>query len=142
MRLWSVHPRYLDAKGLVALWREGLLAQNVLRGKTTGYKNHPQLNRFKNTDNPLGAIAGYLRGVVAEADKRGYNFDSGKIVTKRINSKLPVTHGQVAYEFQHLLSKLKVRDPQSYQQLKMLEKIAVHPLFKQVRGGVADWEII
>ena len=37
MRLWSLHPRCLDAKGLVALWREGLLAQEVLRGKTRDY---------------------------------------------------------------------------------------------------------
>ena len=36
MRLWSLHPRYLDAKGLVALWREGLLAQAVLKGQTKG----------------------------------------------------------------------------------------------------------
>ncbi|WP_368086417.1 pyrimidine dimer DNA glycosylase/endonuclease V [Nitrosomonas sp. Nm34] len=26
MRLWSIHPKYLDAKGLLALWREGLQA--------------------------------------------------------------------------------------------------------------------
>jgi len=25
MRLWTLHPKYLDARGLVALWREGLL---------------------------------------------------------------------------------------------------------------------
>jgi hypothetical protein len=43
MRLWSLHPQYLDPQGLVALWREALLAQAVLRGKTRGYKHHPQL---------------------------------------------------------------------------------------------------
>ena len=75
MRLWSIHPKYLDAKGLVALWREGLLAQNVLLGNTKGYKNHPQLIRFKNSENPYGAIAEYLRYVVNEADNRGYNFN-------------------------------------------------------------------
>lgn len=32
MRLWSLHPSYLDAVGLVALWREGLLARKVLQG--------------------------------------------------------------------------------------------------------------
>ena len=83
MRLWSIHPCYLDAKGLVALWREGLLAQNVLIGNTKGYKNHPQLIRFKNTNNPLGAIACYLRDVVDEADKRGYNFNRNKIVNNK-----------------------------------------------------------
>jgi carboxyl-terminal processing protease len=29
MRLWSLHPKYLDAQGLVALWREALLAKAV-----------------------------------------------------------------------------------------------------------------
>ena len=47
MRLWSVHPKYLDSKGLVALWREALLAKQVLEGGTKGYRNHPQLDRFK-----------------------------------------------------------------------------------------------
>ena len=32
MRLWSLSPRYLDVKGLVAVWREGLLADAVLLG--------------------------------------------------------------------------------------------------------------
>ena len=30
MRLWSIAFHYLDAKGLVALWRETLLAQEPL----------------------------------------------------------------------------------------------------------------
>jgi hypothetical protein len=37
MRLWTLHPRYLDSQGLVALWREGLLAQAVLRNRTRGF---------------------------------------------------------------------------------------------------------
>ncbi|HKX52383.1 MAG TPA: pyrimidine dimer DNA glycosylase/endonuclease V [Nitrosospira sp.] len=37
MRLWTLHPRYLDTKGLVAAWREALLAQKVLSGLTSGY---------------------------------------------------------------------------------------------------------
>jgi len=44
MRIWSLHPKYLDSKGMVALWREALLAKQVLLNKTKGYKNHPQLN--------------------------------------------------------------------------------------------------
>jgi hypothetical protein len=67
MRLWSLHPKYLDARGLVALWREGLLAQAVLRGRTNGYVHHPQLERFRAESSPLGAIADYLRGVHGEA---------------------------------------------------------------------------
>jgi hypothetical protein len=141
MRLWSIHPHYLDAQGLVALWREGLLAQNVLLGTTKGYKNHPQLTRFKNTNNSIGAIASYLRYVADEADRRGYNFNRSKIVHKNIKSKILVTSGQVAYEFKHLLEKLKERDPDLYKQLQLVNRIKVHPMFKKVSGNVEDWEM-
>lgn len=142
MRLWSLHPELLDVKGLVALWREGLLAQHVLLGKTKGYTNHPQLTRFKQSRNPLGAIASYLRHVADEADRRGYNFDRSKIVNKRFMSQLPVNSGQVDYELQHLMKKLKQREPERYLLLKQANKIKLHPLFKKVRGGVEEWEVI
>lgn len=140
MRLWSIHPGYLDAKGLVALWREGLLAQNVLRGNTKGYRNHPQLERFKHTGNPMGAMASYLRCVLDEADGRGYHFDRNKIERKFIRTRLPITEGQVEYEFRHLLRKLKERDVGLYQRLIKIKKIELHPIFRRVRGDVADWE--
>jgi hypothetical protein len=142
MRLWSIHPGYLDAKGLVALWREGLLAQNVLIGNTRGYKNHPQLKRFKNTNNPLGAIASYLRCVIDEADKRGYNFNRSKIINKKNKSKIPITSGQVEYEFKHLLGKLKQRDLVLYKKIKLIKRIKVHPIFNKVSGNVEEWEKI
>jgi len=142
MRLWSIHPEYLDAKGLVALWREALLAQNVLLGNTKGYKKHPQLKRFKNSGNPLGAIAYYLRSIIDEADRRGYNFNKSKIVNKRIKSRMSVTNGQVEYEFKHLLGKLNERDQDLYHQLKTVKKIKVNPTFKKIRGNVEDWEKI
>lgn len=141
MRLWSVHPRYLDARGLVALWREGLLAQKVLQGKTLGYKSHPQLIRFKNTDNPVGAVARYLRSVVGEADNRGYNFNVKKIADENLKRKIPVTKGQLEYEFRHLLSKLKERSPELHIRLKKIEIIEHHPLFRKVEGDVEAWEI-
>ena len=142
MRLWSLHPKYLDTKGLVAQWRETLLAQNVLLGNTKGYKNHPQLIRFKNTRNPQGAIATYLRHIADEADKRGYNFDRVKIINRRFNNLITVTSGQVAYEYQHLLNKLEIRDPERCRELKALKRIELHPLFTKVRGAIADWEIV
>ena len=141
MRLWSIHPRYLDTKGLVALWREGLLAQKVLRGETRGYRNHPQLIRFRQTTNPLGAIATYLRAVADEAENRGYRFDRSKIVRNRFSGDIPVTSGQMRYEFEHLLHKLKRRDPGKFKSLKQLRNIALHASFRRVRGDVADWEI-
>lgn len=142
MRLWSIHPRYLDSKGLVALWREGLLAQKVLLGNTNGYKHHPQLNRFKDTSNPPGAIATYLRYVLDAADNRGFSFDGSRIVNKRYRGKLLVTDGQLEYEFAHLLAKLKLRAPDLYRRLRGAARIEAHPMFRRVRGGVEGWEII
>jgi hypothetical protein len=142
MRLWSIHPGYLDAKGLVALWREGLLAQKVLRGNTKGYINHPQLTRFQNTRNPVGAIAGYLECIIDEADNRGYKFDRSRIINKRFNGNLHVTSGQLKYEFTHLLGKLKKRDPELYKRIKNVKRIKHHPLFIRVSGDVEDWEVI
>ena len=142
MRLWSINPEYLDAKGLVALWREGLLAQKVLLNETTGYKNHPQLIRFKKTKNPLGAIASYLRYVEAEAKRRDYHFNADKIVNRRITTKISVTSGQLEYEFRHLLNKLKKRDPALYKKLKSTKKIKLHPLFILKKGEIEEWEIV
>ncbi len=142
MRLWSIHPKYLDSKGLVALWREGLLAQNVLLGNTRGYKNHPQLIRFKNTNNQSAAIACYLRSVAEEADSRGYNFNRNKIVDMIFKDKILVTKGQLHYEFEHLLKKLKNRDQDLYRKFENLYDVEPNPLFNVVIGDIEDWEII
>lgn len=141
MRLWSIHPKHLDSKGLVALWREGLLAQKVLEGKTSGYKNHPQLIRFKNTIDPIGAIASYLRVIANEADRRGYNFDRSKIINKKLQSRINVTSGQMEYEINHLLSKLKKRDPNQYRKLQNIKTIEVHPQLIQIKGKIEPWEV-
>jgi len=142
MRLWSLHPKYLDAKGLVALWRETLLAKHVLEGKTKGYKNHPQLNRFKDSRNPLSSINFYLKEIHIESVKRNYNFDKSKFSSRARPGKMTVTRGQLEYEFEHLLRKLKVRDISLYKELKCEDRIMTHPLFKIVKGGIESWEVI
>lgn len=142
MRIWSLHPKYLDSKGLVALWRETLLAQNVLLGKTKGYKNHPQLLRFKQCDDPVSAIGHYLTLVCEEADRRGYHFNKAKIVSHKPTPAINVTSGQVRYEFEHLLNKLRLRDPERFLTLKDRKRIEVHPLFNKVRGNIEEWEVV
>ena len=169
MRLWSFHPKYLDAKGLVALWREGLLAKAVLEGKTRGYTHHPQLVRFREHPDPLGAIQAYLRVVLEEATRRGYKFDPEKVgggekeverQHKSVNgpphklkgpqemegnlhvTPILLTSGQLAYEWDHLLQKLKTRDPVRYQRLKHLSAIDPHPLMRLTPGPTASWEIV
>lgn len=142
MRLWSLHPRYLDPKGLVALWREGLLAQAVLAGRTRGYRNHPQLARFLESPSPTGHIAAYLRLVHAEAIRRGYSFDAGRIDRGGDVGTLPVTDGQLGYEWVHLAGKLRARAPRWLDQLGPVELPEPHPLFRVRSGGVAGWEVI
>src|SRR5208283_2242181 len=94
MRLWTLHPKYLDARGLVALWREALLAQKVLRGAARGYRHHPQLRRFSGQKNPPATLAAYLGAVHEEAGRRKYRFDASKIGRRRVRGKLKETHGQ------------------------------------------------
>ena len=142
MRIWTLHPKYLDAKGLVALWRETLLAKHVLEGKTKGYRNHPQLIRFMNTEKPLEYINSYLTAIFIEASSRGYNFDGNKIDRKIKPVRIYVTCGQVEYEVKHLLKKLKVRDRIFYKELLTVKKIKTHPIFKVKRGAIENWEIL
>lgn len=140
MRLWSLHPKYLDAKGLTALWREALLAQSVLSNKTNGYKNHPQLTRFKNCDDPMGAIGDFLDTVYMESVNRGYNFDITKIATIRPVIKIPVTQGQIEFEYDHLKEKLAKRDLKYFMKAEIIGRPEVNPLFEVVDGEIECWE--
>ncbi len=143
MRLWTVHPRYLDAKGLVALWREALLAKAVLEGKTRGYRNHPQLVRFREHPQPVPAVCEYLRCVLAEAGRRGYRFDAGKIPAQPVAvATIEETSGQLDYEWRHLCTKLAVRDPVRLESFRAIERPDPHPLFTVVPGGVRSWEVV
>ncbi len=141
MRLWSLSPKYLDRQGLLAVWREGLLAKNVLAGKTKGYKNHPQLDRFKKSGDALAYIDSYLFGIYQEAEARGYKFSVEKIKNLKIlNKKIKVSSGQIEYEFSHLLKKLKARDIKRYREVRGIKKAEVNNLFKVVEGDIEDWE--
>ena len=142
MRLWSLHPRYLDSKGLLALWREALLAQAVLNNQTRGYRNHPQLTRFRQHSNPQGAIATYLRAIHAEAVRRGYDFDEAKIRPVRVRTSIPVTRNQLRYELAHLQQKLRRRNLAAYMRTKDITRLVPHPLFKVHRGPIEPWEKI
>jgi hypothetical protein len=140
LRLWSIHPKYLDAAGLVALWRESLLAQKILKEETKGYKDHPQLKRFRMHLHPQEAIARYLMEIWEESRRRGYNFDRKKIGVENTTVEIPVTRGQLRYEFDWLLDKLKKRDRNRYSQLRSVKRIECHPAFEIIEGGIEEWE--
>ena len=142
VRLWTLHPKYLDSRGLVALWREALLAKAVLSERTRGYKYHPQLLRFRSHPQPRRAINFYLAQVLAEAVARGYSFDLKKVGPVRRVARIPVPSGQVEFEWQHLMKKLRRRAPKSYRYGRSAGTPKCHPLFRRTTGSVAPWEII
>jgi len=140
MRLWSLHPKYLDGQGLVALWREALLAQAVLAGRTRGYQHHPQLRRFQETAAPRIYIAEYLRVVQMEGTERGYRFDANKIGSGGKIATLDVTEGQLAFEWEHLRKKLHERARRWLRELRGVDIPEPHPLFRAVDGAIEAWE--
>ena len=147
MRLWSINPLYLDWKGLGGLWRESLLAQAVLLGKTRGWRNHPQLIRFKKHEDPVSAIGFYLLKIHEEALRRGYSYDKSKIsrLVKKVEP-IRITKGQLKYEFKILKERLSKRAPKNYQELLNLESTdgfeypSPHPIFVVIDGEIEPWE--
>ena len=142
MRLWSIHPRYLDSKWLVACWREWLLAKNVLLWNTKWYKNHPQLNRFKASFDQIQSIDAFLYQIYLEAKNRGYNFTLSKITPISPIWIINVTRWQLDYEFKHLLNKLELRDNYKYEELKNEKNIETNSIFNIVEWWIENWEII
>lgn len=150
MRLWSLHPRYLDRPGLTAAWREALLAQAVLAGRTRGYTAHPQLERFRGCADPLLAVGVFLSVLQQEATERGYRFDLTRVdrpprrgmPTDEWVGSVPVAMGQVGYEWGHLMGKLRRRSPRDADRWAStpVREVEVHPLFLVVPGPVATWE--
>jgi len=143
LRLWSLDPKYLDWKGLNALWREGLLAQAVLLGRTKGWKKHPQLTRFKNHNQPIHALGFYLLKIYEESRRRGYKYSKFKIAqpTNKVNP-IELTSGQLIYESNILIERLKKRSPEKYHEIIILfaNHLDPHPLFIVVEGEVEFWE--
>ena len=140
MRIWTIHPKYLDPQGLVAVWREALLARAVLRGETTGYRHHPQLIRFQSHAAPRSAINAYLNAVYIEAESRGYAFNRRKIGPVRTIARIESTDGQLQYEWRHLMGKLSARSPTHYRRWRGVTSPESHPLFIIKRGAVESWE--
>ncbi len=140
MRIWTIHPRYLDRQGLLALWREGLLAQAVLMGRTLGYTAHPQLIRFSDRVSPVESIATYLEGVYAESERRGYRFDRTRIAPHLSTEPIQETRGQLMYEWEHLKAKLRLRSYDHFILIRDLKEPEQHPLFEIIPGEIREWE--
>ena len=143
MRLWSLHPRFLDARGLIALWREALLARKVLKGETKGYVHHPQLVRFRAAPEPLSCIETYLDGVYRESlARRGYHFDKKKLGECLVPCRITVTSGQMHYEMERIREKLKARDILACERISGIKEPEPHPLFQIIPGPIEPWEVV
>jgi len=141
MRIWSLHPKFLDQPGLTACWRETLLAQAVLAGRTRGYRSHPQLERFRGTADPIASICWYLHGVADEADDRGYRFDRTRIDrTATPSPVIEVNRGQLDYEWSWLRRKLSIRSPTWLHRWSDVDQPELHRSFVLVEGPIASWE--
>lgn len=142
MRLWSIHPKYLDAQGISGQWREALLAQKVLQGRTKGWRNHPQLIRFKEHRNYMDAIGYYLLKIYEESVNRNYIFNKNKIIKTNVNpAKIQITSNQIEYEYKLLMERLKKRSPIKYNENLGKDVIIFsHPLFVIVEGDIELWE--
>ncbi len=140
MRLWSLHPSYLDTQGLVACWREGLLARAVLQGKTKGYRHHPQLLRFSSQPEPIAALDQYLSAILEQAILRGFAFDSARIAVPSVHASIPVTDGQLRFELEHLKAKLIHRDIRQYEKLSQVVHPQPNPFFHVISGDIEPWE--
>jgi hypothetical protein len=144
MRLWSLEASCLDSKGLVAAWREGLLAQKVLEGGTKGYRNHPQLERFSARPDGQRLLALFLAELEAEARRRGYAFDREKIhgfgAGGRKPARIRVTEGQLRYEYELLRSKLELRDRAWLAKLPPYGEVGAAGVFEVVPGLIEVWE--
>jgi hypothetical protein len=140
MRLWTLHPQHLDPNGLTALWREALLARQVLLGRTRGYRFHPQLDRFRAHADSAAAIAFYLRGIAEESVRRGYRFDLSKVDLQAPACRIVEASGQLLFEWTYLLAKLAQRSPPWHERQAGRALPAAHPLFEIAPGPVAPWE--
>ena len=127
--------------GLGAQWREGLLAQKVAEGKTKGWRNHPQLDRFKCHSKPMEAVGFYLKELHVESIKRSYKYNYSKILyPDAVVDLVNLTFGQLQYEFDLLQERLKVRTPEKYEKNTRIKKLQAHPLFNIVHGLPEKWE--
>lgn len=156
MRLWSIHPEYLDRAGLLGLWREALLAQQVLHGLSEGYKNHSHMQRFYALpkEDAMQHMSDYLFYIWQEGKLRGYKLNVNNIKDPRNDEPhimvvpdtlFTVTSGQLALEYQILRMKVKERDPRHFERLQNFptHKMWVpkpNPVFTLIHGKKEFWE--
>ena len=134
MNLWSFHPKYLDEKGLRAVWQDALFAQNVLSGRIKDHrKYYPQLMKFNNYFEPLAAIGAYLGFIYDDGVERGIIFQEHKIMhrSKRENI-FQVDRERLEDEFEQYKRKMQTVSMLQTAKLRQVSKVEPHPIFEVV----------
>jgi hypothetical protein len=141
MRIWSIHPKYLDSKELLNLWNETIQAKNEFLTKFSGHFSNKQLERFLDLKNPLEAINSYMSSIYREAVKRDFSVDDSFMDWDFDDSiQIPVTAGQISHEISKLKSRLRERDEKKLQKLNGRTFLELHPIFYSVPGTIEEWE--
>ena len=84
-----------------------------------------------------------MRLVLIESEKRGYHFDKTKLPVQCIPVDFIMeSQGQLDYEWQHLLKKLRVRNPDRFRSVSNVKSPDPNPIFRIVPGGISSWESI
>ena len=139
MRLWSLHPRYLDPQG----WSrcgETLLARKVLRGETRGYRHHPQLQRFREARDPQSAIDAYLPRSTPRRRRAATRSTRTSSMPTRARKDPGRARATRRARMGHLIAQARVAQPGAHVRWRELQRPRTHPSFRVVAGGVADWE--
>lgn len=150
MRLWSLHPSYLDKQALQVCWADALQALEYYKQERAYMKGitndlspyfYPCLDRFRMTGSPIAHITNYLHGLCDESERRNTPFGRAKLPEFTPGLRLKVTDGQIAREEKLLLLQLNRRkQTQLWMDLFVAEYVQPHPLFEIVSGPVEPWE--
>lgn len=73
MRVWDLHPGYLNRASLLGEHREVHALYSILDQNKAGYRRHPETLRFEGR---LGGLVWRHRWLVSEMKLRGYNHQS------------------------------------------------------------------
>ncbi|OQB09054.1 MAG: hypothetical protein BWY21_00959 [Parcubacteria group bacterium ADurb.Bin216] len=150
MRLWSIHPVYLDDIGLSRCYYEGIGGLKTM----LGMQRHPQLNRFKQSKDPVNNLKYYLihvytESVFREKDYKHFELLEDLCLKSYKPDYIPVSNKQLEFEIRWLVGKMSTeRCYNSHQKIERLmydyqnKNISslTHHLFNVVDGEIEDWE--
>ena len=140
MRLWS-----LSTRQRLIEWVFSRYGAKVCLRRKCSWDKRRAIDFILNligfaSENWTATIGAYLWAVLDEARSRGYNFDASRIATERLPISISVTRGQLDFERQRLMKKLRTRDQDRFRILGAAVA-RPHPILRVVAGGLEPWEV-